>query len=514
VTTSQKFKAKAKRSLVPFAYEIADEKYRAKFLNGIDERVELHPGQIQVTHSLLNGVNVVVSCGRKWGKSFCVQYVALRKAVLFKKAYVYVILPFAKQAKEIYWQQLIIPEICPDGFIDGMNKGDMRITFTSGSFIKFDGGDNPELHRGPAVHLFICDELKDCDPKLMPAMMPNLLSTRGNFGVFGTPPDEQESDKAKMWFEMMERPTIDRKTVYYEGRSEDNPYNDVEALKREKERLLATGQEDVWLREYCGKYKRSQVESIFPMWADKHHVAPVDEVLDEARQLADRAEVGDFEYWLVQDPGSSSVFGQLYLGYYKPLAMIYVLDEAYVTDPRKATVLEMYRVELAKCGMIEPDMGRWINLYDEQASWFLNERIQIGANERLIATDKNKWRVTHQKDLKAGLTTARDILSYNRLKVADRCEHFIAEMRGYKKSLIKRKGSDHLIDCFRYFILKSYYSIPKEVLDDLSMIPEVVRQKVKESSVSKDLTEDMLDAMEEQDISEYMIAEALQWDGF
>jgi hypothetical protein len=500
--------------LVPYAAEIADAEYRAKFLNGLHERIELNSFQLEVAGNVFAGKNVVASVGRKAGKSTCVQYIATRKAALFKRSYIYVILPTVKQAREIYWEQLIIPDICPPGFITKMSRTELRITFSSGSFIKFDGSDNPELHRGPAVHLFVVDELKDCEPKLMPAMLPNLLATKGTFAMFGTPPDEAESPKAKMWFEMVERPLTDKTTIYIEGKSEENPFNDKNALRKERERLIAAGQEDVWLREYCGQFKRSQVESIFPMFTEIDHVFKTGDVLDEALALSRSSEPGQWEWWLIQDPGSSSVFGHLYIGYYKPLAMVYIVDEAYVTDPKRATVLEMYRVEMRKMGAIEPDLNKWINVYDEQASWFPNERAQMGAAGRLVPTDKNKWRTAYEKDLKAGLTTVRDMLTYKRVKIADRCENLIREIRGYRKKHVKRKSQDHLIDCLRYFVLKSFYTIPKEIIDDLSMIPDVVREKVQESVAARQLSDGQLEAMMENDISEFIIAEALEWDGF
>lgn len=500
----------ASRKLVPYALEIADEAYRTRFLNGLHERMELHPKQLQIAQAVFAGYNVTASCGRKFGKSSLVQYIALRKAALFKKAYIYVILPSLKQAREIYWEQLIIPDICPDGFITRRDKGDLRVGFSSGSFIKFDGSDNPELHRGPAVHLFIPDELKDCDPKLMPAMLPNLLATRGTFAAFGTPPDEEESPEAKMWFEIMDRHLIDPKTKYFEGSSSDNPHNDKSAIKRERQRLIDSGREDEFDREYRGIYKRSTVESVFPMWSDKAHVAETQEVLDEVTALGD-----EVEYWLIQDPGSSSVFAQLYLAYHKKTAMLYILDEGYVTDPRKATVLEMYRMEIEKCGAIEGNLAAWQNVYDEQAVWFFNERVNLGVADGLMATEKNKWRVTHAKDLKAGLTTVRDILTYGRIKVAKRCENFIEEVRGYRKAQIKRKAKDHLIDCLRYFVLKSYYSIPTEVIADLSSISVEVKKKI-EATVQKGtgLAFEDLDEMIALDISEMMVAEALKWDGW
>jgi hypothetical protein len=419
------------------------------------------------------------------------------------------VLPTLKQAKEIYWQQLIIPEICHPDYIERIDKGDMRIIFKSGSYIRFDGSDNPELHRGPAVHLFIVDELKDCNPKLMPAMLPNLLVTRGTFAAFGTPPDNQESPEAKMWFEMTDRHLIDPKTRYFEGRSEENPHADHEELKTIKARLLATGREDEWDREYCGKYHRSTQESIFPMWADKIHVFDTDILLTELEAI--REEV---EFWEIQDPGSSSCFAQLYIAYHKRTGTIYILDESYVTDPAKATVLEMYRLEVEKCGAIEPDQAKWVNLYDEQASWFPHERAQLGLMDNLIPTEKNKWRVTHEKDLKAGLTTVRDILTYKRLKVASRCENFVSEMKGYQKKQIKKKARDHLIDCLRYFVLKSFYTIPKEIIDDLSMIPDLIKKSIKESTSKKGLALEDLDTMIELDISEMFIAEAMEWDGW
>lgn len=489
--------------------EITDEAYRAKFLNYLDDKIELHPGQLKIAQTVFGGKNVVASCGRKFGKSSGVQYIALRKAVLFKKAYIYVVLPLLKQAKEIYWEQLIIPEICHPDYIAKIDKGDLRITFKSGSYIKFDGSDNPELHRGPAVHLFVVDELKDCNPKLMPAMLPNLLVTRGTFAAFGTPPDNEEEPEAKMWFELVDRHLIDPKTKYFELKSEDNPHADKEFLKAEKARLIASGQEDVWLREYCGQYRRSTQESIFPMWSAKEHVFPTEQLMAEVEARRD-----EMEFWEIQDPGSSSCFAQLFIAYHKLTATIYVLDESYVTDPRLATVLEMYRLEVQKCGEIEPDSAKWVNLYDEQASWFPHERAQLGLSDNLVPTEKNKWRVTHEKDLKAGLTTVRDVLTYKRLKVADRCTNFISEIRGYKKSQIKKKARDHLIDCLRYFILKSYYTIPKDIVDDLSMIPAMLKKSIAESTKKKGLELTDLDTMIDQDISELFIAEAMEWDGW
>lgn len=500
--------------LVPYAHEIIDEEYRAKFLNGLHERIELHPGQVRIAQAVFAGKNTVASCGRKFGKSSLVQYIALRKAALLKKAYIYVILPSLKQAKEIYWEQLIIPDICPPGFIQRMDRGDVRITMKSGSFIKFDGSDNTELHRGPACHYFVLDEMKDCNPRLLPAMLPNLLATRGTFSMFGTPPDEEESPGAKMWFEMCDRHVMDPRTVYFEGKSEENPFNDKAILRGEKERLMATGQEDVWLREYCGVYRRSTAESIFPMWDDGTHTFEHEVLEEEIREILER-HPDDLQFWCIQDPGSSSVFAQLFLAYHKPTATVYVLDESYVTDPKKATVIEMYRLEVEKMGAIHGDLAIWENVYDEQASWFYNERAQIGLADGLIPTEKNKWRSTNDKDVKAGLTVARDILTYRRLRCSKRCKNFISEMKNYRRAQIKRKAKDHLIDCLRYFILKSYYTIPEEIIKDMSTIPVAIQKKISETpkKASRDVSEE-IEGMIENDITEYITSEALAWLGW
>lgn len=499
--------------IVPYALEIADQEYRNKFLNHLNATVDLHEKQREIVRSVFQGFNVVVSCGRKFGKSFTVQYLAIRKAVLFKKAYIYIILPFAKQVREIYWEQTIIPQLCPPGYIKKIDNQAMRITLNSGSFIKFDGSDNTELHRGPAVHLLLPDEIKDIDPAFWPAMLPNLTATKGTFAAFGTPPGEMESEKAKKWFELCDRPLTDPKTKFFIGASEENPYADKAFLRAEKERLIATSQEDVWLREYCGVYKRSRAESIFPMFSRKEHVFRTQDLLEEVNDLTLQGE--ELEYWLIQDPGSSSVFAQLFLVWHKATSRIWVLDESYVTDTAKATVLEMYKLEVEKATAILGDMTKWTNLYDEQASWFYNERVAMNLADGLIATEKNKWRTVDQKDLKSGLATFKDILAYKLIKIADRCENFITEIQGYRRQHVKRKSKDHLIDCGRYFILKSGFRIPENIIQDITRLAKAPQAVVsRQNKDSKVIEISDLDMMIENDISEMMLSEAIQWDGW
>ena len=157
-----------------------------------------HTGQIQVGKALFtdNCKQIFVQCGRKWGKTDLIEYILWRWAQLNPGSSCYYISPFFKQSKEIIWANQRIQNFGPREWLNpgdkGINNSELRLKFRNGSFIKLDGADNFDAHRGTEPHILVYEEFKDHNPKFHEAMDPNLAPHDAPLVVIGTPPESCE----------------------------------------------------------------------------------------------------------------------------------------------------------------------------------------------------------------------------------------------------------------------------------------------------------------------------------
>ena len=421
----------------------------AQIMEDLHSKWTPHAGQLKAGKALFSeGINnIFIQCGRKWGKSeFCV-YSLWRHALLNPGSACYYLAPQQKQAREIIWASNRLQKFGNVKYIKVIKEQEMRIVFKNGSFIKVDGSDNYESYRGITPDFVVYDEFKDFHPKFHEGMAPNLAVRQAPLVIIGTPPDREcqytvLADEFKKlsdcyWIRMD---------------SYSNPHIAREWLDREKEKLAARGEEDVWQREYEARFIRGGASAIFPMLSEDRHVYPHNDLRNEIRR-----DIKKLDWFCITDPGTTTCFAAL-IGAVNPYTKkLYILDEIYETDQQNTSVRNIYprldskMAEFYPTGDVEED---WTKVYDEAAAWFSTEVLQQ-YGIYFFPTQKHLNKKEH------GLSLIKDIMLHDLIKISDRCSKLLWEMLNYvkdDKGNIPKKD-DHLIDCLRYLLAADNYSM-------------------------------------------------------
>lgn len=409
-----------------------------------------HTGQIRVGKALFYDrlKSIFIQCGRKWGKTELILYILWRWAQLFPGSRCYYVAPLLNQAKEIVWADPRIVNFGPRSWLlegsRGVNNTEMRLNFKNGSFIKLDGSDNYEKHRGTRPSLMVYEEFKDHRPEFRNVMRPNLSVCDAPEVFLGTPP-EMEGEFTQTAEEHQKDPA----KFYYEAASYDNPHIPRHWLDTERKRLYDKGEGDVWEREYMGKYVPGGVSKIFPMLSKKQHMRPHDEVM---RMIwKDRKKL---EWYVVADPAASSVFGVLFGALNPYTKRWFWLDELYETRQQEMSVKRIGRSLILKRNALW--QWEWDHVYDEAETWFANEWMDGFPNE---PTFHPTHKALNDKDV--GVSLIKDCMLAEKWLMSERCAMFFHELDSYFRDKNGKipKGKDHLIDCSRYGFGAANYSL-------------------------------------------------------
>jgi len=432
----------------------------ATMVEALHEKWTPHPGQIQAGKALFNDDirSIFIQCGRKWGKTELIIYFLWRWAILNPGRGCYYVAPQLKQAREIVWADPRVKTFGPrDWLLDGdagINNTHMRLKFKNGSFIKIDGSDNYDAHRGTRPGILCYEEYKDHKREFRSAMRPNLSVYNAPEIFIGTPPegvdwDSEENEFVKTAKEHLDGHGVD--TFYKKAPVTENPHISTEWLAKEKSRLFKRGDHDEWFREYMGEFVKGGKRKIFPM-LDRGIVKPHIEVMKEIHR--DRRKL----QWICwADPAAASVFGVLY-GALNPYSRkIYLLDEIYESDQMEMTVRKIGQRINGQCEELWDREDDWRKGYDEAETWFANEMFHHFGQG---------WEPTrkHTNDKAVGVTLIKDILLCHKLVISDRCKKFYWELDNYQKTERGElpKTHDHQIDNFRYMLDAWGYDLNEE----------------------------------------------------
>lgn len=420
----------------------------AKVIADLNVRWTPHPTQQLVLRALFfHCYNLVFDeCGRKWGKTEIMAYFLWRLALLLPGGYYY-FAPEQKQAKEIVWASNRIQQFGPQQYVTGINNTEMRISIEGPfgkSFIKCDGSDNFDSHRGTEPHGLVYDEFRDFRPEFHSVMDPNRLPHKAPLLVCSTPPEEMKLDgydNMKLGLELGKD--------LFNYPSWLNPYNDRDWLIKKKAELYAKGEGDKWEREYGAKRVPGGSNAIFPMFRRSGHgsqVRPHAEIMAEI--MRDKRKL----IWqVVCDPGTMSVFAVLFRAINPFTRVVYCLDEIYETNQKETSTSKIVpRIQAMKeelCPDWEAHKIEWDQVYDEAESWFCQEA-ENSFNETFIPTQKA------HAPIDEGLSLIKDQLLHNKVVISDRCQSLCDEFEDFlkdpKTSKPKKTCKDHIVDVFRY----------------------------------------------------------------
>lgn len=413
-----------------------------------------HAGQVPIGKALFNDgmKRIFVQCGRKFGKSEIAFYCLLRWALTKSEQECYFIGPKKKQTRRIAWKRLkrFVSKL-PKEYIDRISESELEIHFTNGSTIYVDGSDDPESDRGFEVDFLVYEEFKDFKPDYHIGMEPNLAIVDAPLLIIGTPPDHE-----CQYTEMAEECKVNESGTdfWISRKSETNPHVSAEFLTRKRKQLEDKGELDVWMREYEGVFVKGGSGAIFPMLKEHEHVMDHDLMYREFI----RKDVSKLEWYCFTDPGTTTAFAGLIAAYNPYSKHMYLLDEVYETQTINTSVSIVWpKLERKMLNLNPSELPKgegWYRGYDEAAAWFMNEMYdQFGTS-----FSPTRKRDSNKED---GISLIKDMLLQGKVTISSRCKHLFKEMESYVKDKNGKipKKNDHLIDCLRYVLWASGYSI-------------------------------------------------------
>lgn len=440
----------------------------------------LHSKQIECLKPLYQEKKnlIMAACGRKFGKTDMSCYVLWRHALLNPGSACYYVGPEATHARKIVWDKQRVQKFlgkASSKYIKSVQNIAMKVQLTNGSFIQVIGSDNWQSANGLDPNFVVYDEFKAFNSRWHTEFNPNRTANRAPLVIIGTLPKVGDSNKEE-YESVLEYAKHDKKncSVFFYS-TFDNPIMSEdpatrEGVEREIAILRQRGEEDVVQREYYSKIIPGGSRAVFPMLEDKRHVKPQHDVIAEIER--DRKKL---EWFCITDPGTTTCFAGL-IGCVNPYTRkIYLLDEIYEKDQSMTSVRMMYprlEIMMKKYYPGSDIHDDWVKVFDEAAAWFSNEVMQQ-YGVYFMPTEKH----VHKKD--SGLSLIKDILLHDLLVISDSCTNLFKEMQEYAKDDKGNipKKNDHLIDCLRYFLGASNYSMVEAL--------EVVRSRHPEEDMGK-----------------------------
>lgn len=416
----------------------------ARGIGVLHSRWQPHAAQVAIGTALIRDRyrDVFAQCGRNFGKTELVAYLLWRWAWTFPGSENYYFSPYMKQSREILWASRRIQDFGPTGWKKDINNTEMRITLHNGSFIKLDGSDNVDAYRGVKPKgLSIFDEFKDFRPEFFEAYDPNRAAHDSPLFIIGTPPEfeNQFTQIAASW-------AAKKDAKFFKFPTSSNPHISHEWLAKKKAELYDRGEGDKWEREYMAEFVRGGSKRIFPMLTSKLVKAHADIVAEIHR---DRKKL---EWFCWADPAGASCFAVLFAAINPYTRTIYFLDEIYETKQEEMTVKKVGARIISMTKALWSGDHRFG--YDEAETWFRNEMLEhFGLSFEPTSKARN--------DKNAGLALLKDIMLAGKLVISSRCQKLFWELDNYRKDdegkIIKK--NDHLIDCARYILGASHYSL-------------------------------------------------------
>jgi len=435
--------------------DVGRVKYLAGVLQDLHSVWKPHPGQLPIGRALfIDGKkDVVLECGRKYGKTDVLCYALYRWALTNPGTFNYYFAPFKDQINDLVWKNGRMPDFFPENlkkkYIESINNTDQRIIFKNKSFIKCDGSDNYEKARGySATGLSCYDETKDFRKEFHVGFDPNRAITDAPLLAVGSP-GGGENLLSQLW----DAAQLTKHGAAFRMPSHLNPHISAEYLEKKRIEHIAKDELEVYQQEYLAMRVKLGTKYIFPMLTEA-----VKQPYDEALAYVKRHRK-DYDFFISADPGSAKCFAVLFGVVHRYDKHVIILDELYETKMGQNSVGVMAPRILEKINEINRNYDDWLACYDHAATWFFSEL--IGTMEDFPVNF-----IKCEKDLnnkEAKLSMIKDMILTKVFTMTDRCVKLYWEMENYKRkdNGLIAKENDHEIDNLRYMLnLASYEFTP------------------------------------------------------
>jgi len=383
----------------------------------------------------------VLNWGRRTGKSTLSCNLVLMAATQVVGRY-WIVAPTYKQAKNIYWLDIIHNQI-PKELIKKKNEQELIVHLINGSIIELKGADNEDSLRGAGIKGLILDEYAFMKPTVWDIILRPMLADSQGWAVFISTPDgfnhfyelqnyARRTDKEDWWYS--------HATTY------DNPH----IPNKEIEDIKSDTTEDQFAQEYMAEFKK-MTGLVYKTFERKTHVIPANKV---------------------PDLKSCTLNLGIDFGYNNPTGVVfiaidydnnwYIYDEIYKSE---MVTEQLYNALNAKMGnnFFTNKVG------DNQAK---QEIANINAPPYNIGVVPcQKVGVGGKSSIQGGIELIQGMLKIQgngkpKLFISENCENIIYEFETYrypeKRDNVNApedpiKENDHLLDALRYLKLKLYY---------------------------------------------------------
>jgi len=398
-----------------------------------------HAGQEEIADALLTHRYVVVRAGRRFGKSSLALNLVFREALNNPGRY-WIVAPEYKQAKSIYWRDLV-DEFIPKELIVKKNDNELILEITSlvegkNSIIEFKGSDNENSLRGAGLMGVVLDEFAFQKEHVWEKILgPTLVQTNG-WAMFITTPNGVANHFKKFWDTAVALEAdgdSDWKTFHFT--SYDNPLIPKENLDKEREKLVP----EFFEQEYMAEFAKF-VGLIYTGFDENVHVQNFD--IDENWTFFRSIDFG------AVDPNAVSFIGVDRNG------VIHIFDELYIND--------IYTSELAELIKQKSAHRYFVATYADSAA--KQSIIDLGTygvfctpvkkNQAAKETGSRNWII-------AGIDRVHQLLRDRKIIVHPRCKATIKEFMSYswrkdrmgEAVNLPEDKNNHIMDEVRYFVM-------------------------------------------------------------
>lgn len=395
-----------------------------------------HSGQQEIAEACAKYDRVVVRAGRRFGKSSLALNIVLREALTTPGRY-WLIAPEYKQAKSIYWRDLV-DEYIPRALIVKKNDNELilkiRTLNGSTSIIEFKGSDNENSLRGAGLSGVVLDEYAFQKDYVWDKIISPMLVQTNGWALFITTPNGVANHFKKFWdgalAEEAKKSNKLWKTFHFT--SYDNPLIKRENLDAEKDRLTP----EFFEQEYMAEFAKF-TGLIYTGFDDKVHIQNFE--IDES-----------WSFYRGVDFGAVDPDAVPFIGVNKD-GVIHIFDEIYTSGLYTSELSELIKQKSAHRYFIASyaDSAGKQQIMDLSTHGIYCVPVRKNTGER-----NTSWIV-------AGINQIQQLLKENKIIIHPRCKGMIKEFMSYswrKDRLgeainMPEDRNNHLLDAFRYFVV-------------------------------------------------------------
>lgn len=437
-----------------------------------------HEAQQEISDALLEYRYLVIRAGRRFGKSALALNLVFREAFWNPGRY-WIIAPEYKQAKSIYWRDLVADYI-PQELIVKRNDNELILEIRTSdpeknSIIEFKGSDNENALRGAGLKGVVLDEYAFQKEYVWDKIVGPMLVQTNGWAMFITTPNGVSNHFKKFWDDAVHHESIKDNWEEYvklcqQGGTEptqegfgswkhlwktfhftsyDNPTIPKENLDAERARLT----EEFFTQEYLAEFAKFTGLIYTGFDYDKH---------------VQEFEINeDWSFYRAIDFGATDPNAVPFIGVDMD-GVIHVFDEIYLSN--------IYTSEFAELIKQKTAHRYFVATYADSAA--KQSIMDLGTYGIHCIPVKKNTGEGNKNWIIAGIDQVHQLLKEDKIIIHPRCKGLIKEFMSYswrKDRLgeavnLPEDKNNHLLDAFRYFVISYQGVVEDEALNYLGAV--------------------------------------------